>query len=271
MIRTFAHTLLSLMLIYSALIIFPAHAGESGYTFRDCPTCPEMVVIPAGNFIMGAHNGDADEYPIHRVTVENSFALGKTEITQTQWRAIMRDQTRSIEGNDPSYFSSCGDDCPVEQVSWNDVQIFVQKLSAKTRKDYRLPSEAEWEYACRAGEQLQYCGSDNVDSVAWYIASEGTENNKGKATAHVAAKEPNAFGLYDMSGNVWEWVADSYHDNYKGAPTDTRPWQSDGKKRVLRGGSWFNQPLSLRAASRYKEVPTFRSKFAGFRVVRSLP
>lgn len=269
--RFFARGLPGIMLVCMASLALSVRADEIGKAFRDCPNCPEMIEVPAGSFDMGASDGDADEYPIHRVTIAKSFAIGRTEVTQLQWRAVMQDQSRNIAGNDPSYFSSCGDDCPVEQVSWNDVQTFIQRLSAKTRKQYRLPSEAEWEYACRAGGRQLYCGSDSVDGVAWYGASAEAEGNSGNATAHVASKAPNAFGLYDMSGNVWEWVEDSYHDSYKGAPTDARPWQSDGKRRVLRGGSWFNAPQSLRAASRHKEVPTFRSKFAGFRLVRMLP
>ncbi len=251
-----------------------AHAETEmavGEVFRDCPECPEMVVIPAGSFNMGSNNGDRDEQPVHRVTIEKPFAIGKTEVTQIQWRAVMQDQWRTIRGKDPSYFTSCGDDCPVEQVSWNDVQIFIQKLNAKTRKQYRLPSEAEWEYACRAGGQHQYCGSDDADSVAWYGASADTQGNSDKSPRPVAAKQANAFGIYDMSGNVREWVGDSYHDNYKGAPTDGDAWQKDGKMRVLRGGSWFNSSQLVRAAKRFKDVPTFRSKFDGFRLVRALP
>lgn len=250
---------------------FSALAAEPGDVFRDCPECPDMVALPSGSFNMGANDGDTDEAPVHRVALAKPFAIGKTEITQGQWRAVMQDQRRSITGNDPSFFSSCGDDCPVEQVSWNDVQIFIQKLNAKTRKQYRLPSEAEWEYACRAGQRQRYCGSDDVDSVAWYGASADAEGNSGKATTRVGSKEANAFGLYDMSGSVWEWTEDSYHDNYKGAPGDGRAWQSDGKRRVLRGGSWFNGLQSVRAASRHKDAPTFRSKFVGFRLVRTTP
>ena len=212
----------------------------------------------------------ADESHMHHVLIKKSFALGRTEITQFQWRAVMQDQSRSIIGNDPSYFSSCGEDCPVERVSWNNVQIFIQKLNAKTRKQYRLPSEAEWEYACRAGDEYEYCGGNSLESVAWYGGTTETADHDGKATAHVAGKRANAFGLYDMSGKVWEWVGDSYHDNYRGAPKNARVWQSDGKRRVWRGGSWFNNPRSLRVTSRYKEVPIFRSKFVGFRVLRVL-
>jgi len=110
----------------------------------------------------------ADESHMHHVLIKKSFALGRTEITQFQWRAVMQDQSRSIIGNDPSYFSSCGEDCPVERVSWNNVQIFIQKLNAKTRKQYRLPSEAEWECACRAGDGYEYCGDNSLESVAWH-------------------------------------------------------------------------------------------------------
>jgi len=121
-------------------------------TFRDCPDCPEMVIIPAGSFDMGSNNGEVNEKPVHRVTIAKPFAMGMTEVTQGQWKAVM--------GNNPSSFSNCGDTCPVEQVSWNDVQGFLQKLNAKTGKQYRLPSEAEWEYACRAEGKQEYCGSD---------------------------------------------------------------------------------------------------------------
>ena len=265
--------LLGMLVVGFSLEVMPTQgqAVELAEVFRDCLACPEMVVIPAGSFNMGANNGESNERPVHRVTIGKVFAMSKTEITQGQWRTIMHEQWRTIMGKDPSYFLSCGDDCPVEQVSWNDVQIFIQRLNAHTRKQYRLPSEAEWEYACRAGGQQQYCGSDDADSVAWYGASADQEDNRGKAVAKVASKQANAFGLYDMSGNVWEWVEDSYHDNYKNAPSDGDAWQKDGKTRVLRGGSWFNDSGSVRAARRFKEVPSFRSKFTGFRVVRVLP
>src|SRR5208283_145707 len=120
-----------------------ANNPQEGTTFRDCPDCPEMVVIPAGSFDMGSSKGN--EQPVHRVTITKAFLMGKTEVTQGQWRAIMN--------NNPSSFNNCGDNCPVEIVSWDEVQEFIEKLNAKTGKQYRLPSEAEWEYACRAGEQ----------------------------------------------------------------------------------------------------------------------
>jgi formylglycine-generating enzyme required for sulfatase activity len=174
-------------------------------------------------------------------------------------------------GNNPSKFSDCGDTCPVELVSWNDAKEFIQKLNAKTGKQYRLPSEAEWEYACRAGGHQKYCGSDNVDSVAWYGSEFGN-------THPVAEKQANTFGLYDMSGNVWEWVEDSYHDNYNGAPTDGSAWQGDGAKRVLRGGSWTNNANDSRSSFRLDLDPRnirggigYRNYIGGFRVASTLP
>ncbi len=232
-------------------------APKSGEAFRDCPDCPEMVVVPAGSFDMGSNNGGSDEKPVHRVTLAQPFAIGKTEVTQGQWRAVM--------GNNPSHFSSCGDTCPVEQVNRDDIKEFIRKLNAKTGKLYRLPSEAEWEYACRGGAQQEYCGGDNLDSVAWY------GNNSGSSTRPVATKQANAFGLHDMSGNVWEWVEDSYHDSYSGAPTDGAAWGGDGAKRVLRGGSWDFRPQVTRAATRDGFEPAFRILNGGFRLARMLP
>ena len=236
--------------------------GSSLQSFHDCPNCPEMIVIPAGSFDMGSpdtEKGRQDiEGPVHRVNVA-TFALGKTEVTQGQWKAIM--------GNNPSRFRKCGNKCPVESVSWNDAQAFVHKLSAKTGKQYRLPSEAEWEYACRAGKQQKYCGGDNVEAVAWY------RGNSGGKPHPVATKQANAMGLYDMSGNVEEWVKDSFdiHDNYKGAPTDGSSSQKSGTQRILRGGSWNDYVLSQRAANRGWIVPAGSDDSTGLRVARSLP
>ena len=231
----------------------PVNAGEP--FIKDCDICPEMVEIPGGTFEMGSNFHDS-QIPIHSVSIDE-FALGRTEITQGQWRAVM--------GNNPSEFSICGDDCPVDQVSWDDAQLFIHKLNARTGKQYRLPSEAEWEYACRAGGQQEYCGSDSVDSVAWY------DGNSGEKAHSVSRKQPNAFGLYDMSGNVWEWVEDSWHDNYNDAITDGSVWKGDGAKRVLRGGSWYLSPQFARAANRGRFDPAIRLVNGGFRVARMLP
>jgi formylglycine-generating enzyme required for sulfatase activity len=233
-----------------------APAPNAGKTFNDYPDCPEMVVIPAGSFDMGGNMFDSEK-PVHCVTISREFAMGKTQVTQGNWRAVM--------GNNPSRFSSCGDNCPVENVSWYDAQEFILRLNAKTGKQYRLPSEAEWEYACRAGGNQKYCGSDDIDSVAWY------GNNSGDSTQSSGSKQANAWGLFDMSGNVWEWVEDSWHENYTGAPADGSIWQGDGTRRVLRGGSWFDIPQFLRAVNRFRYGPSSRSASIGFRLAMTLP
>ena len=236
----------------------PAKAAAKrrpGKVFRDCADCPEMVVIPAGSFDMGGSGGD--ESPVHRVSV-SGFALGRTEVTQGQWRAVM--------GNNPSHFSDCGADCPVEQVSWSEAQEFVRKLSASTGKTYRLPSEAEWEYACRAGGRYEYCGGDSIENVARY------DSNSGNKTHAVAVKQVNAFGLYDMSGNVWEWTEDCWNGSYSGAPNDGSAWTSGNcGGRVLRGGSWGDGPQNARAATRNRVDSTYRGGYSGFRLARMLP
>jgi formylglycine-generating enzyme required for sulfatase activity len=211
--------------------------------------------------------------------------------------------------NNPSYFKDCGDDCPVEQVSWAEAQKFIQKLIAKTGKRYRLPTEAEWEYACRgansnghgnfaipkndirdarfplpnppprgegASESLreihvnEYCGGDQADSVAWYGGYTNPAGNAGKSTHAVATLEANGFGLYDMSGNVWEWVEDGYHANYTNAPADGSAWTGETTRHVLRGGAWNSKPQEVRAANRGRVEPSGRGN-VGFRVVRILP
>lgn len=233
-----------------------AVAPKTATTFRDCAECPEMVVIPPGGFDMGSNNGDADEKPVHRVTIGSAFALGKTEVTQTQWKAIMN--------TNPSKVLGCAN-CPVDNVSWKDAEDFIQKLNAKTGKQYRLPSEAEWEYACRAGGQEEYCGSNDIGAVAWY------GGNSDQISHPVATKQANAFGLYDMNGNVWEWVEDSYHASYNGAPADGSAWGGDSALRVLRGGFWGYGPKFTRAAIRGKGEPRLRFFFFGFRLARTLP
>ena len=243
----------SLLLLVACGKEAPAADSSPGKLFKDCPECPEMVAIPAGSFAMGS-NG-SDEQPVHRVTLR-SFSMGKTEVTQGQWRALM--------GSNPSSFSNCGDNCPVERVSWEDAKQFVSRLSAKTGKTYRLPSEAEWEYACRAGGRHEYCGSDSADNVGWY------SGNSGGATHAAAGKQANAWGLHDMSGNVWEWTEDCSNRNYSSAPTDGSAWTAgDCSLRVVRGGSWYGNPQDLRSAIRYGVTTALRDYSFGFRVART--
>jgi formylglycine-generating enzyme required for sulfatase activity len=219
----------------------------------------EMVEIPAGSFCMGSNNGNADEKPVHQVTINYSFYMGKYEVTQAQWQAVM--------GNDPSHFK--GDfaepfiNLPVEQVSWEDAQSFINKLNESNDGfRYRLTTEAEWEYACRAGTTGDDAG--NLGEMAWY------KDNSGGRTHAVGTKQPNAWGLFDMHGNVWEWCQDWYHyDSYNGAPSDGSAWLSGGeqKHRVLRGGSWSNYDTGLRSAFRGGNTPDSRDDGVGFRVV----
>lgn len=225
----------------------------TGRVSKDCAECPEMIDVPAGNFDMGVTGSP------RRVALKR-FALGKTEVTQRQWRAVM--------GNNPSHFSKCGDDCPVEKVSWEEAQEYVKKLSQKTGKIFRLPSEAEWEYACRAGGRHQYCGSDILDAVGWYRGSAEWPGNSEATTNPVARKQPNAWGFYDMTGNVWEWVEDCANANNIGVPSDGSAWVTENcKPRILRGGSWY----SVTDFGRLAFFSTVRSYYAGFRLARVRP
>ncbi len=218
----------------------------------------EMVEIPKGSFCMGSTNGNADEKPVHQVTINYSFYMGKYEVTQGQWQAVM--------GNAPSYFKGGLAEpfinLPVEQVSWEDAQTFISKLNESNDGfRYRLPTEAEWEYACRAGTTGDYGG--DLNEMAWF------SENSGSRTHAVGTKQPNAWGLFDMHGNVWEWCQDWYHETYYGAPTDGSAWLSGGeqKYRVLRGGSWFLNATNLRSARRVWFTPDLRNYNLGFRVV----
>lgn len=241
---------------------------KAGRIFRSCTDCPDMVVILSGNFEMGSISGGVDEIPVHRVEIAKKFALGKTEVTQGQWKALM--------GNNPSEFKSCGDNCPVEHVSWNDAQAFILKLNARTGETYRLPSEAEWEYAVRAGSNTLYPWGEKASHE---YANYGEDRccggfmqgrDKWLNTAPVGSFSANAFGLFDMIGNVWEWVEDSYHDSYKNAPTDGKAWQGDGLKRVLRGGAWADVPEWSTSARRVGLPASGHDMNIGFRLAKTL-
>jgi formylglycine-generating enzyme required for sulfatase activity len=211
----------------------------------------QFVYIPPGKFTMGSENGEADEKPVHQVTINYSFYIGKYEVTQAQSQTVM--------GDNPSSFKDCSD-CPVDNVSWDDAQRFIQRLNGMNDGySYRLPTEAEWEYACRAGTTGNYAG--DVKEMAWY------SENSGKRTHIVGGKQPNAWGLFDMHGNVWEWCQDWYHETYDGAPADGSAWLNGGgqKFRVLRGGAWlYDAP---RSAERSYTSTDLRSITDGVRVV----
>jgi len=234
--------LFQITLLAAAQIMTP-EANAAAPAFRDCPDCPEMVVIPAGGFLMDFHDGNDDGMPIHRVAMKNVFALGQTEVTQGQWKAVM--------GSNPSSFPDCGDSCPVENVSWIDAQEYLQKLNAKTGKQYRLPTGAEWEYACYGGSQTEYCGGNTVDPLAW------TDSNSHATTHPVGQKQANGYGLFDMSGNVYEWTSDCHN--------------KDCAEHALRGGSWGYDPKYARVTMRESLGPLHHSSCNGIRVARVLP
>jgi formylglycine-generating enzyme required for sulfatase activity len=261
----------------------------------------ELVYIPAGEFMMGSTDADikaveaecklsasnctyntTDEGPVRRVAIREGFWMGKYEVTQGQWRSLM--------GDNPSYFKQCGDNCPVETVSWEDAKRFIGKLNEKNDGFvYALPTEAEWEYAARAGTTGIRYGS--LDDVAWYADNAGNRRinsiqmwfgdrnwdnyiksviANGNRARPVGGKAPNAWGLYDMLGNVLEWVEDIYKsDGYGGLPTDgsANVTRGDRDKRVLRGGSWVSDGSYSRSASRPGGSPTVRDSGSGFRVV----
>jgi len=228
-----------------------------------------LRLVPAGEFDMGALSAEEpwhrhgegerrklykDDYPLHRVKISEPLYIGKYEVTQEQWKAVM--------GNNPSGFK--GDNLPVEQVSWDDVQEFCRKAD----DGLRLPSEAEWEYACRAGSTTKWCFGDNEDTLdeyAWYY------ENSGKKTHEAGTRKPNAWGLYDMHGNVWEWCEDVWHESYDGAdrPDDGSAWTSGGEqsRRVGRGCSWGDGARVTRSAYRIGGEPDDRGNRLGFRVV----
>lgn len=217
------------------------------------PTTPEMLNIGGGEFYMGTDNTpDTRERPAHRVKIK-SFLLGRTEVNQAQWKSVMG-------GANPSKFSDC-ETCPVEQVSWDDVQQFIQKLNRQTGKNYRLPSEAEWEYACGGDDQYPYCGRGGADNLGWH------GGNSGYITHPVAQKLANKFGLYDMSGNVAEWVQDCWNNTYQDAPTDGSAWLiGDCGSHVYRGGN-YGQPINwMRWANRGYIFPSSRQSIIGFRL-----
>ncbi len=208
----------------------------------------EFVLVPGGCF-----SPSGTEVCLDR------FRIGKFEVTQGQWQKVM--------GSNPSHFSSCGDDCPVENVSWNMIQDYLQKLNSQSGTRYRLPTEAEWHYACTSGgKNEEYCGGSDVNAVAWY------GKNSGSKTHKVGTKQPNGLGIYDMSGNVWEWVTDWYGGWFGSTyPTGSRnPTGADsGRSRVLRGGSWGDNVGDTRAAYRGGNSPGYRHEFFGVRLAVS--
>ena len=213
--------------------------------------------IEPGTFMMGAETTD-DEQPIHRVTLTRGFELGRYEVTQAQWEAVM--------GSNPSYFKACGGDCPVEQVSWQAVQTFLRILNGvDARYTYRLPTEAEWEYAARAGSTTAYAFGDDpaeLPAYAWYGV------NSQCHIRPVGRKQPNAWGLYDMHGNLWEWTHD-WDGDYPAGPVTDPSGPASGEYRTNRGGGWSNDPQFLTSSYRGSYRPGYSSNGLGFRLART--
>ena len=290
-------------------------AGKPGNVFRDCPDCPEMVVIPEGNFTMGSSaaekswaasqvgsaEGVADEAPQHNVSLA-SFAIGKYDVTRAEYAAFVRETGHpngdgcgrgdfewkklvDLSWHNPGYRQTDRD--PVVCVSWQDAQAYIAWLNSKVRQTssasgeglYRLPSESEWEYAARAGTSTRFWWGDDDTAAsdhAWL------KSNSGGRTHPVGSKPPNAFGLYDMVGNVWQWTEDCYDNSYAGVPADGRANEtastdihandSQGKcLRVDRGAAWRFRTWALRSATRERNPADYRDAIMGFRVARTLP
>ena len=270
-----------------------------GSTFRDCEVCPELVVIPAGTMQIGATfaEGGNDEFPIHEVVIARPLAVGKYEVTRFEFAMFVEAASYSIdfscrylvprvgweEGVSwrfPGFQQTNRD--PVVCVNWKDAKAYVAWLSQRTGETYRLPSEAEWEYAARAGVAERYFFGDSVSMLCQYgngvDRSLGSKwqnapcnDRYGARTAPVGSYLPNKFGLHDTIGNVWEWLEDCWNDNYFGAPVDGTSWNTgDCDHRGLRGGSWLSDPRFMRSAHRNRLYYTYRQYNTGFRVVREI-
>ncbi len=269
----------ALLLLLSAPTSVSAY--QVGETFRDCATCPEMVVLPAGKFMMGSPEGERGredyEGPQRQVTIPEPFAVSKHEVTVGQYAEFVR-ETKHKTGNcydsqrswdDPGFKQT--NNHPVVCVNWDDASTYAYWLSVNTGHEYRLLTEAEWEYAARAGTTTAYHFGRAI------LGNQANYNRNNEGTVAVGSFPANAFGLHDMHGNVWEWVEDCWHDDYTGAPTNSSAWLSgcvkhQGKEtRVLRGGSWYSDPQGLRSAFRgWYDGATIRSVVIGFRVSRTL-
>jgi formylglycine-generating enzyme required for sulfatase activity len=245
-----------------------ADSGEArlpGETFRDCPNCVELVVVPSGDFQMGSGAKPA-EAPTHKVAIKKDFAIGRREVTFAEWDQCVAAGGCKYSPPDPAW--GRGDE-PVTNVSWDDAKEFVAWLTKTTGKPYRLPSEAEWEYAARAGSSTPYWwGKEVGKGRAQCVDCGATEPGK---PATVGSLRPNAFGLYDTSGNAAEWMEDCWNPSYRGAPSDGSAWMSgDCSLHILRGGSFADNAAAVRSSARFRYDEDVRYYANGFRVARDL-
>lgn len=251
----------------------PVVARNVGAVFKDCLDCPEMIVMPMGSFRMGdlLSDGAKNENPVHIVNINYSFAVGKFEVTQPQWVAVM--------GSNPSILQ--GMNSPVIKVSWDDIQEYLDRLNRKLglsgNKAYRLLSEAEWEYVARAGSTTKYSWGNRIShenaNYGYEVCCDGLirGHDQWLKTSPVGSFAPNAWGLYDVHGNVWEWVGDCWNDSYDNTPSDgSVNTRANCKKRVLRGGSWYDVSGYLRSAKRFSQSSDQRFSQFGFRIAKKL-
>lgn len=256
--------LIGLLALLVPLIALGADDLQPGEVFRDCDHCPEMVVVPAGSFLMGSaeNSGSREERPQHEVAIAAPMAIGRYPVTFTEY-----DRFAKSTGREEAFDDHWGRGRrPAVNVSWEDAKAYVEWLNEQTGQSFRLPSEAEWEYAARAGTKTQYSWGDDISPEQANYLDSGY-----RRTTEIGDYPANPWGLYDMHGNVWEWTADCWNDNFEGAPTDGRAWTVEGcKERVLRGGCWNYFGRFLRSAARFKLDQDHKNGCAGFRVVRDV-
>ncbi|PTB18735.1 hypothetical protein C9I57_21240 [Trinickia symbiotica] len=253
-----------------AAAMAPAAPGPSAATgaheIKDCAACPSLVSIAPGSFVMGTNADDPSERPPHRVTIDHAFALAKYVITVAQWNACVNARACAPLASD----NSTSPNAPAHDVSWDDAQQYVAWLSKTTGKHYRLPTEAEWEYAARGGTTTRYWWGDEMRAGKVNCKDCGQPWHD-EAPADVGSFAANPFGLYDMGGGVWEWVSDCWHISYKNAPTDGRSWDEPNcQSHVIRGGSWRDGASYMLTATRFKYDSGVRYTANGFRVARDL-
>lgn len=244
----------------------PAPTTGAAHEIKDCPACPSLIALPAGSFSMGSNSDDPAERPVHRVGIAQPFAIGKYEVTVGQWNACV--ETSGCPRIDME--GDASPNTPVRNVSWDDAQAYVKWLSRTTNNPYRLPTEAEWEYAVRGGTSSTYWWGDKMQKGN-ADCKECGDPWRADGPVNVGSFAPNPYGLFDMNGSVWEWVGDCWHDSYKGASADGRLWDEAGcPARVIRGGSWRDGAAYMQSSTRFKYSSSVRQSQNGFRVVRDL-
>lgn len=263
----FPAALVTCLWIGASAAAVPATAQEPGSMFRDCETCPEMVVVPAGSFVMGSDGPHKYESPARQVTIAEPYAIGRFEVTFDEWAACVAAGGCAHEPDDHKWGRGTR---PVINVTYADARTYVTWLSAHTGKSYRLPSEAEWEYAARGGTTTEFWWGDEVGENLANCRDCGSEWS-AKGSGPVGSFEANPFGLYDTAGNVWEWVHDCWQESHAGNPADGSPRpETDCRYRTMRGGSWYYFSKNSRSAWRFRNDARVKSYGIGFRVARDL-